>query len=243
MAKLNQIIAVETGTKPRVLSTVSELYKTIQHEQLFNGFVKTYTPNEEAGEKLPDEKKPVAHFVDDMLSKFERAQSELMEVTARKDWSNTQAKADVVVGEKVLVKDAPVTYLLFLEKRLEDVRTFIGALPVLDATESWVKEDKLYKTASVNQNRTKKVQKPIVLYPATPEHPAQTQIITEDINVGIYNTTKMSGAIRLTEKEGMLERVDTLIKAVKEARESANNQDEVAAPEVGVAVFDYILGS
>ena len=45
----------------------------------------------------------------------------------------------------------------------------------------------LYKTDNTLTQRTKKVQRPITLYEATKEHPAQTQLITEDVIVaGFY---------------------------------------------------------
>jgi hypothetical protein len=138
-----------------------------------------------------------------------------------------------------------VSFLLFLEKQLTDIRTFVGNLPVLDPAESW-SEDKnsgLYRTEPTSTHRTKKVQKPIVLYPATPEHPAQTQIITEDVIVGFWSQVKQSGAIPRPQKLIILDRVERLLKAVKEAREAANIQEEVKTPDIGAAIFGYLLGA
>jgi len=133
--------------------------------------------------------------------------------------------------------------LLFLEKTLTDVRTFIGNLPTLDEADSWKFDTNsgLYNTDAILTHRTKKVQKPIVLYPHSAEHPAQTQLVTEDIIAGYWNQIKQSGALPQTNKHLMAEKVDTLLRAVKEAREAANIQDEVKSPEVGEAIFNYIL--
>lgn len=85
------------------------------------------------------------------------------------------------------------------------------------------------------------MQKPIVLYAATPEHPAQTQLITEDVLAGYWSTVKQSGAMPATEKLALLERIDKLLRAVKDAREAANMIDEVKVPDVGAAIFNYLL--
>jgi len=243
MAKLNQIIAIEKGIKSNVYGRLTDLNKIVQKPDLFNGLSKVYEKKDEEGEDLPSEKKKVQYSVSDVCRVVDSSLSELMYVTARKDYTNCEAKADVVVDGKVIVAGAPVSYLLFLEKTLTDVRTLFNNLPILDEAENWTKDTNsgLYKAENIRTHRTKKVQKPIVLYPATPEHPAQTQIITEDILAGYWNQTKQSGAIPKTEKAKLVERVDTLLKAVKMARESANVQEETQVSKIGDAIFGYLL--
>lgn len=243
MAKLNQIIAVEKGIKSKSYSELTELNKLVQKPDLFNGLVKKYEKKDEDGEDLPSDKKRVQYTVSEVFHRVEHTLSELMTVTARKDYTNCEAKADVVINDKVLVPQAPVSFLLFLEKTLTDVRTFLGNVPVLDEADAWTYDvnSGLYNTEPIKTHRTKKVQKPIVLYPHSPEHPAQTQLVTEDVIAGYWNQVKQSGAIPRTRKMELVEKTDTLLKAVKEARESANIQEEVNAPEVGEAIFGYIF--
>src|SRR6266403_1626085 len=88
MGKLNQVIAIEKGVKSRVQSEVTELYKIAQKPELFSGFVKSYTKKDDEGEDFPPERKKVQFRVDDLLRKAQRSMTELMEVTARKDWTN-----------------------------------------------------------------------------------------------------------------------------------------------------------
>lgn len=243
MSKLNQIIAVEKGIKSRVYGEISDLHKAIQKPDLFNGFVRNYEKKEEEGEDLPSEKKRVQYTVDEVLRSVERLSTEWMDVTARKDWTNCDARADIVVDGQVLVSKVPVTYLLFLEKQLTDLRTFAGCLPVLDEGEKWDKDvnSGFFVTEPTSQHRTKKVQKPIVLYPATPEHPAQTQMITEDVMVGYWKQTKQSGAMPKPEKQDLVERVEKLLQAVKQAREEANAREESPAPKIGMTLFNYLM--
>ena len=243
MSKLNQIIAVEKGIKSRAHSSISELYKIVQKPELFSGISKSYQANSETGEVLPPEKKKVQYNVEEVLRQLDRSCTELFNVTARKDYTNCVAKASVKVGDRVLVKDAPVSFILFLEKQMQDVLTFVNALPVLDEADEWKKDPNhgFYTTAPYQTHRTTKVQEPLVLYPATPEHPAQTQIITKDVITGYWTTIKQSGAISKTDKKALKENVETLLKALKEAREEANATDEVKVEDIGQAIFDYLL--
>lgn len=245
MARLNQIIAIEKGIKARVYGELTTLNKAIQKPELFAGFNKSYQPKDDDGETLPPESKRVQFVATEVLRSVERSLTELMEVTARKDWANCQAKGSVEVDGKVILPDVPVSHLLFLEKQLTDLRTLVGNLPVLDVADDWAKDANsgLFKTAVTQTHRSKKVQKPLVLYPATPEHPAQTQMVTEDVLAGLWSLTKQSGAMPAPEKQALLERVEKLLKAVKEAREAANIHDEVTTPPVGAAVFGYLLGA
>lgn len=245
MAKLNQIIAVEKGIKSKSTSEVAELYKAIQKPELFNGFDKTYSSKDDADEVLPPERKRVQFNAAEVMRSIERSMTDLIDVTARKDWTNCIAKGDVIVDGVVIFRQAPVSFLLFMEKQLTDLRTFVSKMPLLDEGESWNKDvnSGLYKTSVTQTHRTKKVAKAIVLYPATPEHPAQTQMVTEDIIAGFWNLVKQSGAMPKTENQEIAEKVEKLLRAVKEAREAANIEDEATTvPNVGQAVFTYLMG-
>lgn len=244
MAKLNQIIAIEKGVKGRVYGELTALNKAVQKPELFNGFSKDYQRKDEDGEELPPERKRVQYVAGEVLRSAERVMSELMEVTARKDWTNCEAKASVKIDDRVIVENAPVSFLLFLEKQLTDLRTFVSNMPVLDEADNWTKDENsgLYRTGETKTHRTKKVQKPIVLYNATPEHPAQTQLITEDVLAGYWVQVKQSGAMPKPKKQELAERIEVLLRAVKEAREEANIRDEVKVPNVGQEVFGYLLG-
>lgn len=243
MSKLNQIIAIEKGIKSRVVAAVTDLYKSAQKPDLFNGFAKNYRKINEADEDLPAEGKRVQYLAGEVLNSAERNLTELMNVTARKDWTNCEAKSDIVIDGTVVMKDTPVTFLLFLEKQVTDIRTFVNAIPMLDAAEDWSHDAAtgLHKTKTTSTHRTKKVQKALVLYPATDKHPAQTNMITEDVIAGYWDQVKQSGAMTRDDKQALADRVEKLLRAIKEARESANMQEEIKSPDVGAAVFGYLL--
>jgi len=240
--RLNQILAIEKGTKSRVFGEISKLHNAVQRASALNGFSKTYQPKDEEGDRYPPERQRVQLIATETLRQAGRLLSELFDVTASKDWANTTAKADVVVDGEVLLEQVPATYLLFIEKQLGDLRTLITKIPVLDQADHWSLDEgsQLYKTEPTETSRTKKVQRPIVLYPATPEHPAQTQLISEDQVVGTWVTVKHSGAFPASRKAELLDRIERLSNAVKFAREQANSV-EATRREVGERIFRYLL--
>jgi len=242
MSKLNQIIAVEKGIKGRNCSVISDLYKKIQKSDLFNGFSKKYRPKDEEGEKYPPESKKVIFNTNQILEEFNHSMVELFDITATKDWTNCNAFGDVVIDGKILLEKVPASYLLFLEKQINDIKTFIENLPVLDESEDWDKDvnSGLYKTNSISTHKTKKVQKPIVLYEATDKHVAQTQLITEDMTVGYWDTIKNSGSMPQPEKKILIDKVNKLSKAVKFAREEANSTI-VNDKKIGEKLFNFLL--
>jgi hypothetical protein len=241
--KLNQVLAIEKGTKSRIHGEITRMHHQLQKPSMLTGFSKTYQPKDEEGDVYSPERQRVQVSAPIMLRRAGRLLTELFDVTATKDWANTQAKADLVVDGEVLIEQVPATYLLFLEKQLGDMRTFVGKIPELDPSEEWAHDSAadLFKTEATRTTRTKKVQRPIVLYPATPEHPAQTQLISEDVVVGDWITVKHSGALPAPRKAELLERIERLIQATKFTREKAN-ATEATRREVGERIFRYILG-
>ena len=77
---------------------------------------------------------------------------------------------------------------------------------------------------------------------ATKEHPAQTQLITEDVVAGTWVTVKYSGAMPAPRKKQLLGRIEKLANAVKFAREQAN-ASEAQDKKLGKEVFDFLFGS
>jgi hypothetical protein len=204
---------------------------------------KTYKPLDEDGEHFPPESQIVQQSVPDTFKDVEKTLSSLFDITATKDGANQTAKANLSVDGNVILKDVPATTLLFLEKQLTDLHTFVQKVPVLDPAHKWDfdAQASLYKTAEQLTSKSKKVHKPIVLAQATEHHPAQTQLVLEDQLVGHWTRTGLSGAIPGVDKTQLLERIQKLQKAVKFARESAN---QVEAPQRNISnkVFGYLFG-
>jgi hypothetical protein len=243
MARLNQIIAVEKGVKSRSFQELTEAHHALQKASLLSGISRTYRPKDEEGEQLPPEATKVQVKAEGVIRQTVSIMTRLFDVTATKDWANCEAKADVVVDGETLLKDAPVAYLLFLEKQLVDLHTFVRKLPVLDAAESWSYDESsdCYATDPVQTVRTKKVPRNHVKAEATEKHPAQVEVYYEDVTVGHWKTVKFSGALPAKRINELIERVEKLQRAVKFAREEANGL-EVTDRQTGEKVFRYLFG-
>lgn len=135
-----------------------------------------------------------------------------------------------------------MTYLLFLEKRLTDLRTMLAAVPTLDPSESWEYDTHTdtFRSAPVQTTRTKKIPRNHVLAEATDRHPAQVQVYQEDVVVGYWTKVAFSGAVTAARRNELLARTDKLIDAVKKAREQANTA-EVEQQYIGHALFGWLL--
>jgi hypothetical protein len=240
--KLNQIIALVNGKKTKTQKALTEVYHNLQKPTMFDGISRVYERDNELGETQPPEKKLVQYKVSDALASARETLTDLFDGTATQDYANCKARADVKVEGKVVLKDVPVTYLLFLEKQLIDVHTLIGKLPTLDPADKWEfseQADAFVSEKSV-RNSTKKVLRNHVKAEATEKHPAQVETYSEDVKVGEWHTIKFSGAIQAKKKNALQAKVEALQEAVKIAREEANSID-VEPVKVGEAVFKFLL--
>jgi hypothetical protein len=243
VAKLNQIIAVEKGVKSKAQQDLSAVQRKLDKPALLSGIARSYQPKDEEGEELPSESTRVQVKVEDVLRDMGASLTRLFDVTATKDWSNRDARADVTVDGRTLLTEVPVSYLLFLEKQLTELASFIRKLPVLDAAESWNHDPSsdAWRTDPVRTVRTKKVPRSHVKAEATEHHPAQVEVYYEDVPVGYWTTVKFSGALPARRVNELLDRVEKLLQAVKFAREEANAID-VEDRHVGDVVFGYLFG-
>jgi hypothetical protein len=244
MPKLNQIIAIEKSVKSQSLRELTDAHQVLQKPAMLAGIARTYRPKDEEGEQLPPEATKVQIKTEEVIHKTVDILTRLFDVTATKDWSNDKAKADVVVDGKVLLSQVPVTYLLFLEKQLVDLHTFVKKLPVLDAAETWTFDPSAdcWATEPMQTVKTKKIPRNHVKAEATEHHPAQVEVYYEDVAVGYWRTVKFSGALPAKRVNELAERVEKLQQAVKFAREEANGI-EVQDQKIGDKVFQYIFGS
>ncbi len=242
MPKLNQIIAVEKSIKSQTMRELTDAHQKLQKPALLSGITRTYRPLDDDGEQYPPESTRVQVQAEQVITETTDILTKLFDITATKDWANGDARADVVVDGETIIADVPVTYLLFLEKQLTDLHTFIKKLPVLDAAEIWEfdQSQDVWATEPIQTTKTKKIPRNHVKAEATTEHPAQVEVYYEDVIVGYWRTVKYSGAMPATRVSTLLTRVRALQEAVKFAREEANSL-EVENQSIGEKVFDYLF--
>lgn len=241
---LNQLIALRKGVQSSTHAVLTKLHHNSQKIDLITGLTRTHRKIRDDDPDLPGEGKRVQLRASEALLEVRDALIRSWDVTAAVDWTNCVARANVVVGDVTLIEDAPATYLLWLEKQLVDLTTFVTRLPVLDPTETWHWDNNADAWASetATTTRTKKEPRNHVLSPATDRHPAQVQVFTEDVVVGYWDTIKLSGAIDGARKKQLLARLADLSAAVKVAREQAN-MTEAIDPKPAAGVFAWLLRS
>ena len=240
--KLNQIIAIEKDVKASSQSELTKNYQLLQKSGMLVGLSRTYQPKDEEGEELPPESTRVQLKAEEVLQRVTEVMTRYLDITATKEWANERAAADVVVDGTTILTQVPVTYLLFLEKRLVDLHTLVEHLPLLDAAEEWEFDSATdcYRTPPSKTIRTKKTPRNHVKAEATEHHPAQVEMYYEDVPVGTWTTVKFSGALPATRVNELRDRVEKLQAAVKQAREQAN-EIEVTDQKVGKPIFDYLF--
>src|SRR5580765_4667575 len=187
---LSQVIAAEKDDKAKAAQSISKAENHFGRGNLFSGLSKTYTPKDDEGQQLPPESVPIQSTVKDVLKDVKTQLATLFDTIATKDWANCKAKADIAVDGIVLLKDAPATYLLFLEKQLTELLALVRKIPTLDTSQVWSydKSADRYVTDPVKTVRTTKVPKALVGHPPTKDHPAQIQWFQIDESEGTWTT-------------------------------------------------------
>lgn len=244
MTKLHQLIAIAKGEQAQGVAALTNAHHVLAKPQLLSGIARTYQPKDEEGDRLPPESTRVQIRADAVIDDVAAKLTRMYDVVASKENSNRNAVANVVVGETTVLEDVPVTVLLFLEKQLVDLHTFVRKLPVLDPSEQWTYDGTTdaYATEPVETTRTRKIPKAFVRAPATEHHQAIVDAFHEDVIVGWWTTVKFSGALPAARIKVFVERVEALQRAVKTAREEANSAPVVDL-KIGKKFFDFLLAA
>lgn len=238
--KLNQIIALVSGKKARAMQLLTEAHHKWK-DVLLGGIVRNYEPLNEDGERFPSESKEVQLRLHQAIPELKKYLSDYYDCVLTQESGNQSAKANIELADLVL-KDIPVTTLLFLEKQITDLLTFTKNLPVLPTDKVWSFDTNkdCYITEPEKTTKTQKRPEVVVKYQATKEHPAQTEMFAADKTIGHWTTRHLSGAMPQTEKENIIKRLEILQDEIKSARESANNS-EVEFKKMGEDILNYIF--
>jgi len=245
---LNQVIAIEADTRKATARRLTDAHHALARPGMLEGIEKTYRPRDEEGVQLPPEIGRVQATVLEMTLATHDALVDLFNIAAARDFTNGPddtlgAVSDVVVGDQVLIEKAPVSYLLWLERQLDDLHTFASKLPTHDPSTEWTLRDPrgVYQSEPVLTTRQEKQLRSIELAPATKEHPAQVRAYEEPVTVGMWTTVKLTGGIPVAERAELVGRINRLRQAVHSARETANRV-EAADPRPGERLLSYIFG-
>jgi hypothetical protein len=247
-AALSQVLGVRDGAKKDAKTEIDGAYKLAQRTGPFDGFRRTFSPESETetGQPIgwePDQVKTVQARAGELVDAVREPWARLLDLTATIDAANCEAKADIVLpGGTVLASGVPAVTLLALEHQIEDLLTFLRKLPTLDPAEVWHLNTAvdLYESDPAFTFKTVKVEKGLIVVPATDKHPAQAKTTTADVRVGTWRTVKHSGAMKAEEVREMIDRARQLQDAVRDARARANTHPAPTV-QLGAALLDYVL--
>jgi hypothetical protein len=241
--KQHQVIAVCNAAKSAMHKAISDLYHKLQKPHLFLGLVKKYRPRDEEGDQLPPESTKVQVIVDDELKALKQPIVAALDALITMDATNALATADIVVDGHVLVGHVPVVTLLALEKVVRDWHALVEKIPVLDSATDWTTESTgISKSSPFETVRTKKVPIRFVKAEATDKHPAQVEILQEDVVAGYWTKVDLSGAWPAARKAETLQRIEKLKTALQLARNEANDTN-AARSACGAALFEHCFGA
>jgi len=244
MGKLHELLAVEgdlKGQAQRDLHRALSLFTDGKGKLV--GSLRSYQPLQEGGEDFADEVTLLASTVEAELDQVSSAFGRWMDAAVQKETTNRDTAADIVVDGVTIVENLPAPALLNLESKLAEIRKVYAAIPTNDPAERWEWAEQLgcWLSRPRTTYKTKKVPRAHVAYEATAEHPAQVQVFNEDVRVGEWTTVIESGMLTPQDKRRLLARLDVLARAVKQARQRANDIDAVNV-EVAQKLFAFIRG-
>jgi hypothetical protein len=247
--RLHQLLAVESSLSNQADKTSKDLLGTFHSKRhLFEEKKTTFTPNTESAHAVVESQSDIQTTVLGELGWIGKILAKAMDASYMIHVGNSQAKADIVLEDgTILLREVPATALLELEKTLRGVQDLVSKIPTLDPAKGFRPDDSrgvgIYQAREVEKTRTKKTKRPITLYEATDKHPAQVQLIEEDIPVGTIRELEWSALMTPSDKADMLGRAEQLVRAVKAARSRANEQTVNTSNKIAADLLQYVFGS
>ncbi len=244
MGKLHELLAVNSNLDGQVNKVVTDLTGVFTGKRhLFEEKTVTFQPLQEGAPAVPESRSDIQTTVAKELGLAFATVAKGIDLGYQIDTANTTAVADIVTEDgDVLLKGAPATFLLQLEKRLAAVTNLIGAIPTLDPAKAFSADTNkgpgIYIAREVLKNRTKKVKKVLQAAPATDKHPAQVAVYDDDEVIGTIREQEWSSMVTPATKAALLDRCEILQRAVKKARSRANDTE---ATQVGNKIGGTLL--
>jgi hypothetical protein len=251
---LHEILAVEQdlkGNAERARTTTLESFRSKQTH--YTGLRRTFRPfavdenavDDQAAERLEAETR-LAKTVAGELESALAIVAEAMTVGFQIDEANTRAKADIVVDGETIAADMPATFLLQLERRLREIRSVIREAPIFDPVRPWTADPDadrphVLRAEPVTTIRKGRARKYNVMVEATKEHPAQVDVVEVEEPVGEIRSYEWTGKLSIAKKTALVDQVDKLIAAVKQARSRANAIEVNTEIKIGKALTRFLL--
>lgn len=246
--KLHELLAVETNLRGQAEACRADLRNTFEKKaNHFKEAVVTFRSKTEGEPDKVEGQLGLQTTVRKELTWISEKLAKAMDAAHHIDMANTLAKSDVVLEDgTVILKEIPATSLLQLEKRVKEVQELIAAIPTLDPSKGFepdaTRGDGIYRARDDERPRTAKQFSFVVMVPPTDKHPAQVKELMNDVLTGHTITQEWSSLLTVADKGDMLDRVESLMRAVKKARARANEMEiDVRENKIGAKLLDYVF--
>ena len=248
MPVLHEILAVESQLNTNATAVAASIRKNLGKESIYKGMVKRHEIFDEEKQHLvqPNEHMEVQSTVDMQLDYLASELGKAWDIYATKEATNQVASADILTEDgQLLASNVPAIVLLGLETRLDKLMAIYKDIPTLDSARAWEVDPSanmrgIFRT-KYDTERFQTVTKKefITVVEATKEHPAQVTQQDKTENIGKYIQTDFSGAITSFDKAERIQRLASLQRAVKKARQRANSA-QVVELQLAQSLFNYI---
>ncbi len=256
MKKQHELLAYETDHNKHADLITVETKKVFNDSANFDEHIKSYLAFNDSDKDIGEtSEKKMTTTVQERLSYHAKAITKSFNTMVSKERTNQQACADIIVfndeGDVLatIAKNVPVCALLSLEKKLNEQRKVYSSIPTVATQINWKEGINMAGAKCYIADATKKIRTRTETITerfdqgVSPngKHP---QFVPRDkkvlASVGEYTTIVRSGRITPKEKADMMERIDSLIAAVKIARSKANSIEVIEEKDLGKAIFDFI---
>jgi len=252
MTRLNQIIALRAGAQAAAGQALAAAKMNLRADEPLRGLIRVHRPLADPGEGQdagrqplpPDETHGVQITAQGMLEFAAKPWVRLLDLELTRESANAAATADVVLpGGQVILRAAPVTYLLCLERELGNMLSLVDAMPQLDPAEVWHPDPAsgagVWRSDPHDSDVTRRQRVNWTRHPGDEHHPPQVDVFEDDVPVARRTTTKLSGRVDKDRAAELRDRITALIAAVIRAREEANSA-VIADRQAGAALFAWI---
>ena len=247
MAQLHETLAVEKDLKNVSAKLIAESMRTLNKENLFSGGTKILEMFDDNLANLnTSEVQVIETTVDENLDFTLPHVAKFWDLTLQKDAANQNAKSDIVVAGVTIASDVPSTFLLGLEEKLGSLRALYEKIPTLAPGIKWIADESNAKNGvfiTADDAVTFKTENVIdyeVIVEATEHHRAEIRESKKVKSIGKYSSSRTSGMFTPVEKARRIENLDTLLRAVRKARQRANKQSINKELQIGKQLLDFI---
>lgn len=253
MAKLHELLAVDAQVKGQAEAARKDLMNTFEKkERHFTRKTITFISNKEGIAPKVEAHQDLQATVRRELKWLGAKLAGALDIGHQVDMGNTLAMADVTLDDgTIILKDIPATSLLQIGHRLKELQEFIASIKTLDPAQGFKADpnmstegDTVYKALDAEKVRGDKVFEYVVMVPPTDKFPAQVKELMMDRPIGTILTQEWSGLITTAEKGDMLDRVEEVARAVKQARSRANEKEiSVSQYKIGERLLNYVFNA